>query len=69
LFGTTVDLPVGSTSWQEFLTAIEVRNRITHPKDTADLQVSDNEIAVCKRVCGWFNERIADFIAGITKQS
>ena len=35
--------------------AIEVRNRITHPKFPGDLDVKDKDITTCNEVVRWFN--------------
>lgn len=69
LFGTAIDLQVGTSSWEEFRTSTTIRNRITHPKDIRELQITDNEIAMCKRVVSWFNQRIWELIDALSDQS
>jgi hypothetical protein len=40
--------------WQCLKDAIEVRNRIMHPRALEDLEVSDEDIAACQQGFGWF---------------
>jgi len=56
LFGSKLDLGVGTTPWNNFLAVIDVRHRITHPKNTGEYDVTDSEIELAKNVCAWFNE-------------
>lgn len=44
------------SGWQAFQRALQVRNRITHPKVTADLAVSDDEIRATDEAWSWFLE-------------
>ena len=39
--------------WVSFQTSIKIRNRITHPKSITDLEITDDEIAVCQSACFW----------------
>ena len=56
LFDGDIELHLGEKQWNNFLTAIEIRNRITHPKSIADLKISDEEFELCRNsVCVWFN--------------
>jgi hypothetical protein len=61
-FQAKADLGVGGKSWADFVKVQEIRNRITHPKSSAQFTVSDEEIEMCKNVCSWFNSLIANFI-------
>ena len=65
MFGSTIDLEVTSAPWANFKKMIAIRNRITHPKSVDDLKISDPEIEMCKRVVGWFNRTIANFVSSI----
>lgn len=40
--------------WDNLITAIEVRHRITHPKNSPDLVVQDAEIEATSRGLDWF---------------
>lgn len=53
--GTSLSLGVNTSDWNDFLRAIEVRNRVTHPKTAAEFSISDDEIQFCKGVTSWFN--------------
>ena len=56
LFRSAIDLGVGAVPWNNFLAAIKVRNRLMHPKNTQEFDVSASEIQSAKNVCWWFNE-------------
>src|SRR5688572_30645255 len=58
LFKANVDLGVSGASWPAFLRALDVRHRITHPKKVEELDITDEEIKLCREVSGWFNEII-----------
>jgi len=40
--------------WPAFQTATEVRNRITHPKAAADLEISDPDLKAIEDAFSWF---------------
>ncbi len=69
LFGAQLDLGVGTTKWENFKKAIEVRNRITHPRNTSEVDISDDEIEMCKEVSSWFNELVHEFMQSLVKNS
>ena len=56
IFSSSLDIEVGDKDWADFKAAIEIRNRLAHPKKANDIDVSDKEIQVVKAACGWFNE-------------
>lgn len=43
-----------SDGWKDFRAATRVRHRLTHPKSTADLEVSREELAISARTMKWF---------------
>jgi hypothetical protein len=67
LFEMQLELGVGTTAWGNFKKAIEIRNRITHPKNASDIDISDDEIKTCKEVSGWFNGIVAKFIENLVR--
>lgn len=56
LFRSEIELKIGKKEWTNFLESIEIRNRITHPKKTTSFTITDEEITICKKTSGWFNE-------------
>jgi hypothetical protein len=62
LFKSSFSLGVDGKSWAAFRTALELRNRLAHPKEAKDIDVSDEEIKAAKDACGWFNGLMADCI-------
>ncbi|QDV11238.1 hypothetical protein CA51_10990 [Rosistilla oblonga] len=69
LFGCEMDLQVGAAPWDRFLKAVAIRNRIMHPKVSADFEITDQEIDDCKNVVGWFNTMFHDFVMQLTKNA
>lgn len=64
-FGASVSLTDSSQSWSNFLEAIKIRNRITHPKNMHDHDVSDKELETCREATHWFNEVVSKQISAI----
>lgn len=58
LFGKCFQLDKSSTGWVDFTTAIEVRNRITHPKNAASFKIDDSELNTVERARQWFADRV-----------
>ncbi|WPX87529.1 hypothetical protein PsasTeo6_13816 [Pseudomonas asiatica] len=52
---TEFKVGVGTIAWSNFLEALKIRNRITHPKNPSEFFVSDSEIAICQQTTSWFN--------------
>jgi hypothetical protein len=50
-----LDLKVdfSNTGWAHFLQAIKIRNRVTHPKEASDLEVSEADIQVTQTAFFW----------------
>lgn len=69
LFGCNLNVQVGDESWNRFLKAVAVRNRVTHPRVVADFEITDQEIDDCKQVVSWFNEMIFEFVTQLTKNA
>ena len=40
--------------WEKFRLSIEIRNRITHPKHSSDLLISEDEIETVMQAHDWF---------------
>jgi hypothetical protein len=53
-YGIPFSLNVGSDGWRLFREAVDIRNRITHPKQPADLDVSDDDLEVCRKAHSWY---------------
>ncbi|MCW3094771.1 MAG: hypothetical protein JWL77_389 [Chthonomonadaceae bacterium] len=57
-------LPDRSTSgWTDFIAAIEIRNRITHPKNAASFDISDNDLGIVERAREWYAASIQALLA------
>jgi hypothetical protein len=60
-----VTLKVDGLGWQSFLTAIEIRNRVMHPKCVGDLSITDDEL---KSVCLAYRWYVAHYTLLLTHQ-
>lgn len=60
-------LETSTVEWENFITAINIRNRITHPKTPDDISISDKEIQLCKHVTSWHNITITLTINNLFK--
>jgi hypothetical protein len=54
----TYALPTGEAGWQRLRTAVSVRDRLTHPKRAADLQVSHAEREAVKEGHNYFTTQL-----------
>jgi hypothetical protein len=52
--GGSYQIDTTSAGWQAFKTSIRVRDRITHPKDASDLQVTKEEVGSTMNGASWF---------------
>jgi len=53
-FNVSYTLVVDDEGWSKFRDALILRNRITHPKQIDDLQLSDDEVQVVADTATWF---------------
>jgi hypothetical protein len=53
-YNITYQLNFGDVRWDAFKKTLKVRNRLTHPKNTQDLIVSDEEAAIMMVAYIWF---------------
>ncbi len=66
IFGSSISIDSSSRHWDDFKKAIKIRNRITHPKDLVEFEVSADEITLCKRVSNdWLVGLVNDLVTAI----
>lgn len=65
-FGIANTLNVGDARWDSFQKAIEMRNRITHPRTPEDLHLSDEDFEQIKLALFWFSDNYKTLIAEFT---
>jgi hypothetical protein len=53
---------LGDNGWKQFQTAVEVRHRITHPKNEADMNISDDDIKALRMGLEWYLASIQDIM-------
>jgi len=64
-FDTTLAIDTNSPDWTRFKRVVEVRNRLTHPRNVQDLDVSDAEVADTKHTQVWL---LRSVLGGLIKQ-
>jgi len=65
-FSIANTLNVGDARWDSFQKAIEMRNRITHPRTPEDLHLSDEDFEQIKFALFWFSENYRTLITEFT---
>lgn len=54
------ELDVSGKSWKSFHNSLKVRDRITHPKNSSDMEISDNELKESFLAFSWFRQIVLD---------
>ncbi|MBO6526386.1 hypothetical protein [Erythrobacter sp.] len=54
------EIDFSTANWDLFLQAIEIRNRITHPKSNHDLRLTQSDIDSCLNALFWFMSETTD---------
>lgn len=68
MFCPDLQVDFGGDGWVSFKKAIKIRNRITHPKSTLDLSVSDQDIETAQSGFFWFIEMTGDVMEAMVQQ-
>ena len=53
-FGSSYSLDVSGSGWQSFKNAIDIRNRITHPKRLSDLNITEDNMKDIFAAIDWY---------------
>jgi hypothetical protein len=66
-----IDLSIDASSknWSYFLKALDIRNRLTHPKGSNPFHITDEELDLCKKANEWFVDLVARTIQSLVKVS
>jgi len=54
--------------WEKLARSLELRHRITHPKTTAELTISDSELDIHKDAFAWFLEAFNEFQSSLLRR-
>jgi hypothetical protein len=65
--GADFKLDRSSSGWAALLKAVDVRNRITHPKHLADIEVSHDELDTISIGVRWFGDRVSEISKKATR--
>ncbi len=64
-FNISTELEIDRQGWQQFKRAIEIRNRLTHPKNITDLFVTDEYMGFLLDTMSWFDTQISKLIVDV----
>lgn len=57
----------GEQGWQQLLSSLDVRNRLTHPKTRLDMDVNESEVTAALAGAGWYIGNIVNVLrVGLT---
>jgi len=68
VFNCELDLGVGTQNWANFRELIKIRNRVTHPKNSDDYEISRDEAELARKVFYWFNDFIVASVENIVRR-
>ena len=58
--GATSAVKFNSPEWNDFLKAVSIRDRVTHPKSGADWKLSDADVQLAKNAWLWFGKKMVE---------
>lgn len=61
-FNADFELKVNSKGWESYLEALEIRNRITHPKKFLDLVIRNEDMEKVMEARIWFGENLTQLL-------
>lgn len=67
MFGTKFEIKEEDVGWRSYVKAIEIRNRITHPKNIEDLNVSIKDYDTAGEAFRWFSLLFNELLKEIKK--
>src|SRR5262249_13758111 len=63
LFDRPYDLKKGTKGWEAFIQSIKIRDRITHPKASIQMSITDDELEIIKQTFDWYRAVSKDVFA------
>ena len=63
--GFSRELQVGENGWSQLRQSVEIRHRVVHPKDVAELEITDAEVETIDSALEWFDRQVALFVDGL----
>jgi len=62
----TYEIERNSKEWSSFNEALIIRDRLTHPKSSNDLMISDDELEALKKTFRWYFSCMIDLLNSVT---
>ena len=66
--GVDFEPDLGGRGWDSFRKAVKVRNRLMHPKQLEELEVSDQDLQCVRTALTWYRESVSGLEDCFTKQ-
>ena len=71
--GVEFPLATGENGWEAFQQSLAIRDRLTHPKDVDELQVSDEDLRILDKAAVWWGGQVGALLktamaSGLSKQ-
>jgi len=57
-YETKFDLNLSNKGWESFLASLEIRNRVTHPRNVEDLTITDSDLTTVRQAETWLHSTI-----------
>src|SRR5262249_27839319 len=51
--------------WKSFVTAVDIKNRLSRPKDTHDLTISDHDLETIDKAHDWYRKVLMEMLRRI----
>ena len=64
---TAFRLHTGGEEWRALRTSIKLRNRLAHPKELKDMEVTSDEMAMVATAADWFGKQTLDLFTEIVE--
>ena len=61
-FGQPLAVTLGDEGWTAFQTALELRNRVTHPKRLGECWITDEDLTATNQASDWFKTLQNEFV-------
>jgi len=64
-YHSSYEVDKSGNGWECFQKSIKVRDRITHPKNSSDMEIAEDEISDVIKAISWFEEAFDDLFSNV----
>jgi hypothetical protein len=61
-------LDVGNHGWEALQWSVDIRNKITHPKNIGDLEITDSQLEQVRKAVVWYREQNRELAEEVNKK-